>query len=330
MAEALISVCIPAYNHAKYVEATVRSVMAQNWPRMELLIVDDGSKDETWSVLQRLKPECEVRFERVEMVTRENLGSCRTQLQLVGMAHGDVVAIIASDDQYCQGAFAAMMRPLSEDASVGVVVGENAFIDGEGRPCFWDAQQNAVYDERAARYRTFNAFLAEHTGVGGNDAGFGRYEEFVRANHVPNGYLIRKSMLDKVVPFNADAPLEDLWLHLHLSKVGRYSMLSERTFLYRWHASNTVRQTERMLDYGYATLKCEKHHVRAMADGTWLRRFQCASREESIRLSIGSLTYAKVTTIEEKRWVLRAFGREFVLKRTVRVPRLRKNGGDRK
>lgn len=323
----LISVCIPAYNHAMYVEATVRSVLAQEGPRMELIVIDDGSKDETWSVLQRLKPECEARFERVEMLTRENRGACRTYQQLIGLARGEFVTCIASDDQYCPGAFVAMMRPMLEDASVGVVTGENAFIDGEGRPCFWDAEQNVVYDETAARYRTFNAFLAEHTGVGGNDDGFGRYEELVRANHVPNGYLLRKSMLDKVVPYNPEAPLEDLWLHLQMSKVARYRMVPERTFLYRWHASNTVRQMDRMLDYGYVTLKCEERNVRAMADGTWLRRFQSASSEEQVRAAIGPVSYVKVKTLEEKRWALRVGGHEFVLKRTVRVPQLRKSEG---
>ena len=47
----LISVLMPAYNHGKYVEASVRSVLAQKWPRIELLVVDDGSSDDTWDKL---------------------------------------------------------------------------------------------------------------------------------------------------------------------------------------------------------------------------------------------------------------------------------------
>lgn len=325
MAVPLISVCIPAYNHASYVEATLRSVMAQDWPRIELLVVDDGSKDDTWNVLQRLRPECEQRFERVEMLSRENRGSCRTQLQLVGMAHGDVVAIIASDDQYFPGALSAMMKPMMENPAVGVVVGVNEFMDGEGRPCFWDAEQNVVYDSAGARYATFNQFLSEHTGVGGDDAGFGQYENLVRANHVPNGYLIRKSMMDRVTPFNPEAPLEDLWLHLQLSKVAKYRMVPEHTFRYRWHASNTVRQMDRMLNYGYVTLKCEERNVRAMADDAWLRRFQNASSEVRTIFSIGLLACIKTVTLEEKRWSVRILGHDFVVKRRMRVPQLKQD-----
>ena len=48
----LISVLMPAYNHGRYVEAAVRSVLAQDWPRVELLAVDDGSSDDTWERLQ--------------------------------------------------------------------------------------------------------------------------------------------------------------------------------------------------------------------------------------------------------------------------------------
>ena len=56
-----ISILIPAYNHEKFVEGCVRSVLKQDWPSVELLVVDDGSKDATWAKLQGLRVECERR-----------------------------------------------------------------------------------------------------------------------------------------------------------------------------------------------------------------------------------------------------------------------------
>jgi len=71
---ALISVAMPAYNHARYVEAAVRSVLEQDWPRLELVVIDDGSSDATWEVFQHLRPECEARCERAVMMRQANAG----------------------------------------------------------------------------------------------------------------------------------------------------------------------------------------------------------------------------------------------------------------
>ena len=63
----LISVIIPAYNHERYVEECIRSIMAQTYRNIELIVIDDGSTDGTFAKLQELKPECEKRFVRVVM-----------------------------------------------------------------------------------------------------------------------------------------------------------------------------------------------------------------------------------------------------------------------
>ena len=52
MEKPLISIILPAYNHENYVEETIRSILCQTWPNLELLVIDDGSRDHTWDVLQ--------------------------------------------------------------------------------------------------------------------------------------------------------------------------------------------------------------------------------------------------------------------------------------
>ena len=70
----LISVIISAYNHEKNIEECIRSIMAQTYQNIELLIIDDGSKDGTFVKMRELKPECEKRFVRVVLETQENHG----------------------------------------------------------------------------------------------------------------------------------------------------------------------------------------------------------------------------------------------------------------
>ena len=60
----LVSVVIPAYNHEKYIQTTIESVIAQTYKNIELLILDDGSSDNTWNKIQEMREKCERRFVR--------------------------------------------------------------------------------------------------------------------------------------------------------------------------------------------------------------------------------------------------------------------------
>lgn len=287
----LISVLIPAYNHERYIGDCIHSVMAQDWPRMELIVVDDGSRDGTWAKLQELSEEARKsgKFERVEIATQENRGTCETLNRLCSMSNGDFVAIIASDDMYVPGAFSAMVHPLLEDLTVGLVVGQNELMDDDGRRCFWDSKRNNCYNEKDASYTTFNQFLVQRSGIVENSNAFGRYESFWKANHIANGFLIRRAFLNKVLPFTKDAPLEDWWLHLQLSKICQYRAVSARTFRYRWHATNTIKQKERMSDFSNRTAKWEYDHLMKMGDLIKLEAIRNATCSDKVIFSLFGL-----------------------------------------
>lgn len=304
----LISVLIPAYNHERYVGDCVRSVMAQDWARMELLIVDDGSADGTWREIQELAEEARKsgKFERVEIATQENRGTCETLNRLCSMARGDVVATIASDDMYLPGAFSALMKPLQEDEAVGVVVGQNELMDSEGHRCFWDEARDIYYDTEGVRYATFNQYLEKVTGVNANSESFGKYETFLKANHIVNGQLIRRSFLDRVLPFRKEAPLEDHWLHLQLSKICKYRSIDAHTFRYRWHATNTIRQSAKMLRYQIMMFKYEYDCAMRSGNARWIEAVQKVLRSERTVFSLfGLIEVHRVREVDVSRRFLR-------------------------
>ncbi|MBQ6328481.1 MAG: glycosyltransferase [Kiritimatiellae bacterium] len=281
----LISVLMPAYNHGRYVEAAVRSVLAQDWPRVELLAVDDGSSDDTWERMQSLRAECESRCERVEMWRQENRGTCATLNRLLAAAHGEFAGVLASDDMYLPGAFSALAGPLVADSSVGLAVGQNQLVDGDGRRCYWDAERNAVYDESKAVFRTLNEHMASERGVSGDSPAFGTYAELLRTNHVANGALMRRACLDRIEPCSSRTPLEDWWIMLQLSKVTRMKSVDVPTFAYRWHASNTVRQSARMEEYFHRNLAAEEELL--VRKGDWPHLLQLLSAHGQLRSSCG-------------------------------------------
>lgn len=314
----LISVLMPAYNHERYVETAVRSVLDQDWPRIELIVIDDGSSDGTWDAMQRLRPECERRLERVVMIRQENQGTCVTMNRLLQHGRGDFVGLLASDDAYLPGAFRRLIEPMMCDDATGVVVGRNELMDGNGQHCYWNDRQEMVYDRESAKYVFFNDFIRSYSGVDDQGPDFGSYRALLKVNHVANGALIRKSVLDKVLPFTKDAPLEDWWLHLQLSKVTRYAAVPEATFRYRWHATNTIKRKDQMDRFYHETLVWEERYVEMLADRRWKEAFAEVHWEVRRKFGLGSLlTFDKVLTLKEVRKVLTAFGHEFVLQRRV-------------
>lgn len=301
----LISVLMPAYNHARYVEAAVRSVLMQDWPRVELVVVDDGSTDDTWRILLRLQPECERRLERVAFVTQANGGTTRTMNRLVSMARGDFMAVLASDDLFLPGAFVALMAPMGKNAGVGVTVGENILVDGDGRRCYWGAGRQTLYDEAKAVYRTLNEYTAKQSGVSPGSPAFGTYGALIRMNHIANGCLVRASALRQIAPFTPEAPLEDWWQHLQLSKVTRYVSVPERTFGYRWHGTNTMRDLDRIRSMVRRTLRHEAVCVRRAGDAAcWNALRMTAFSERKLLGSWSGLHVCRREFVDRIEWAL--------------------------
>jgi alpha-1,3-rhamnosyltransferase len=193
-----------------------------------------------------------------------------------------------------------------------VVVGQNKIMDGDGRICFWDKDRNNVYSEEAAKWRSFNEYLHEVTGIDQFGSEFGTYASFSRANHVANGYLIRKSVLDKVLPFTKDAPLEDYWLHLQLSKLTLYNSIDTSTFVYRWHASNTIKQQERIHQFWYDTLLWEVRNNERRG-GKWKRLYRDIEVDRKCQWSLMGVRCERVRGLFYKWRELYICGLHFVL-----------------
>ena len=96
----LVSVVIPCYNHEQFVQEAIQSVIDQDYINIELLIIDDGSKDSSVEKIEELIPVCEQRFNRFEFKSRVNKGISATLNEGVAWANGDFFTICASDDSF--------------------------------------------------------------------------------------------------------------------------------------------------------------------------------------------------------------------------------------
>ena len=250
----LISVIIPAYNHEKYVAAAIKSIIAQTYENIELLIINDGSKDRTWDVMQSLLKKCEQRFTRVVFQTQENAGTCETLNKLLNLAHGEFVYLIASDDLAKPYALEILHNFLGHNEDYALAVGDNEFIDGQGTRITWNRRNNGDI-QSDFEYQTFGLYLRLcRWDIDFLTPAFGTYANLVRGNHVPNGYLIRKSIFEKTGYFTKEAPLEDYYLMLQIAKHSKLKYIDKILFSYRWHGNNTALNKLKMLKMTRKTL----------------------------------------------------------------------------
>lgn len=254
----LISVLIPAYNHENYVQESIQSIIDQTYNNIELIVLDDGSKDSTWAKINELQEVCEKRFSNVLFKTKQNQGSCETINQLIDLAQGEYVLIVASDDKLLPNAIEILHNFLSQNQDYSLAVGKNLIVDGEGKECYWDKNRENVYSKDEAAYLSFTDWLvddARHVDFHSDD--FGSYESLLKGNYVPNGYLIRKNIYEKIGRYTPAAPLEDWWLMLQVAKYAKLKYIDEPTFLYRWHGGNTMSNRERIKQIMRQTEKYE-------------------------------------------------------------------------
>lgn len=74
----LVSIVIPCYNHEKYVQESIQSVIEQDYDNIELIIIDDGSSDNSVTKIKEMIQVCQKRFKRFEFRHRPNKGLCAT------------------------------------------------------------------------------------------------------------------------------------------------------------------------------------------------------------------------------------------------------------
>ncbi|EKA3516118.1 TPA: glycosyltransferase family 2 protein [Campylobacter coli] len=240
----LISVLIPAYNHQNYIQECIESVICQDYGNLELIILDDGSSDLTWLKIIELEKKCRVRFSNFSSMTRQNKGIYETLNELIELSNGEYIYLLASDDRIQnEKAISTLYQIISHDDKIVLAVGDSEIIDCNSNRIAWDIKQNIVKFNEG--YNTFwEYFCYRHPRVKKNSKdmkNFGSYRTLVKGNYIPNGYLIRAEKLKKIEKFTAKAPMEDWFMHLQLSKLGRYKFTKEILFSYRWHDENTIK-----------------------------------------------------------------------------------------
>ena len=210
-----VSVVIPAYNHAAYLEQTISSALAQTWPDFEVIVVDDGSVDDTPGVAKRFA-------DSINFIRQANRGMAGTRNAGVRTARGQFISFLDDDDLWKPNYLATVIPEFLEDPDLAACYTGVQMIDSEGH-LLPQTSTRVVAPERL-----YDTLI---------DGGF----------FPPATVTVRKSVLDEVGPF--DETLQgfadwDMWLRF--SSLYKFRGVAEVLVLYRIHAGGLSSNIDHM------------------------------------------------------------------------------------
>lgn len=202
--EPLISIVVPSFNQGRYIEQTLCSILGQQYPRLEVIVIDGGSTDETLEVVRRYESRL------AHFVSEKDNGQASAINKGFRLAKGDILGWLNSDDLYMPCALAKVAQALHPVPARKLVYGGCLnFFEGERRA---SAYLPPAYDAKKLRYRLFI--------------------------NQPSSFWTRNlweaaGELDESLHYVLDWE----WF-IRASEVGEFATLSEHLALYRFHAAH--------------------------------------------------------------------------------------------
>jgi glycosyltransferase involved in cell wall biosynthesis len=135
----LVSIVMPVFNQAQYVVEAIESVLAQDYPRIELIVLDDGSTDATPEILRNFGDRCHTE-------SHANIGQAATLNKGWGMACGEILSYLSADDRLDARAVSLSIAALAARPEAVMAYGDFELIDPSSR--FIRSVQTMEYDYR--------------------------------------------------------------------------------------------------------------------------------------------------------------------------------------
>ncbi len=206
-----VSVLVPSYNHAPFVERTLRSIFKQTYPPKKLIVIDDGSKDESAEIIERVLKDCPFDW---SFIKRANRGLSATLNEGFAESDGEYFAYISSDDVWLPH-FLESRRKLLEKRPQAVLAYGYSYLINEQDQIIDSTKNWGDYADGNALAMLLTPRIPASASV-----------------------LYRRATLEKYL-WNEASILEDYELYLRLSAAGEFALDESILSAWRIHADNT-------------------------------------------------------------------------------------------
>jgi len=217
----LVSVIVPCYNHERYIEQCILSIVGQTYGNIELIVVDDGSRDASPEILARLQ-----RQYGFDLHLQANRGVSKTlNLAIREYSHGKYIAGCASDDYLLPDRIERQVAFLEAHPDCGMVFGKVKVVNEQSE----EIEGLHIIDpvEDPVRSLTF--------------------ESLIERNCIPAmTVMMRREVWDECGGYNENTPIEDFDMWLKVAYRHKIAYMDEYMACYRWHGDNVTADTLRM------------------------------------------------------------------------------------
>lgn len=214
----LVSVVIPCYNHADYLAAAINSVLQQTYSPVEIIVVNDGSTDNTEAVARQ--------FEKIKYVFQENAGLSAARNTGIAHSSGQYLVFLDADDWLYKDAIATNLGYLQQDPKAAFVSG------GHDKINFRESGAGQLVPEEPV------AIYSQH------------YKHLLQGNYIGMhaAVMYRRSVFNELRFDESLRACEDYDLYLKIAR--NYSVVhhTKKLAAYRWHQHNMSANTGMMLD----------------------------------------------------------------------------------
>ena len=214
----LVTVIVPSYNHEPYIRQAIESVISQSYKILEIIVIDDGSHDQSLTIINNLAVQ-----HGFIAISRENRGLAKTLNEGIELATGKYICILASDDYYLPHRIEQAVSHLEKSPDkVAMVYCDGYIIDDEGR-------RICVFSEKYPRPLIGSI-----------------YNNLLVGNWIPAMGVTYKATVLKQFTFDERFKIEDHSLYLRIYQDKKYDLVfyKDYGFAYRWHENNTSNCTE--------------------------------------------------------------------------------------
>lgn len=274
----LVSILVPAFNHERFVERCLDSVLEDPYPSKEIVIIDDGSTDDTG---RRIAAWIAAHGDQiaVEFVRRANKGVAATLNELAARARGDFLRLGASDDYLLPGGLDAQVDYLLAHPDKWAVVGDSEVVDQHGHRLY-DSGMRDLHHADKRLYASGDGIrraVISQWAIGGPVT------------------LVRRRALETVAGWSESLRIDDWDFFLRLAAHDAIGFIDRTVCAYRIHTSNLSRTRDPRL---------RVHHLMEARDVAIRRSAMFEEPYRTLLLAQSHYIGAKIGFLQRRVWAV--------------------------